>query len=114
MRDMGVFIISPSDKGGMLYKPPARLVDLCQPLHPLVFNVLFCLCPAAGPHAEHRRRMSRRFRSARRRLPLLDRNDELLPPIQERLRRPWSTRWARNWPIVTPRDCPPGRTALAT
>ena len=41
--DMGVFIISPSDKGGMLYKPPARLLELCQPLHPLVFNVLFCL-----------------------------------------------------------------------
>ncbi|MEN0110604.1 MAG: aldo/keto reductase, partial [Planctomycetota bacterium] len=37
-RDTGVFIISPSDKGGMLYRPPERLVELCQPLHPLVFN----------------------------------------------------------------------------
>lgn len=42
-RDMGVFIISPSDKGGMLYKPPGKLVDLTRPLHPLVFNDLFCL-----------------------------------------------------------------------
>jgi len=42
-RDMGVFIISPSDKGGMLYKPPPKLVDLCKPLHPLVFNCLWCL-----------------------------------------------------------------------
>jgi hypothetical protein len=42
-RDMGVFIISPSDKGGMLYKPPARLVELCAPLHPIVMNCLFCL-----------------------------------------------------------------------
>ena len=42
-RDMGVFIISPADKGGMLYKPSEKLVDLCQPLHPLVFNCLFCL-----------------------------------------------------------------------
>jgi len=41
--DMGVFIISPSDKGGMLSKPPAKLVDLCKPLHPLVFNFVFCL-----------------------------------------------------------------------
>ena len=41
--DMGVFIISPSDKGGMLYKPPAKLTALCQPLHPLIFNALFCL-----------------------------------------------------------------------
>lgn len=42
-RDMGVFIISPSDKGGKLYDPSQRLVDLCSPLHPIVFNDLFCL-----------------------------------------------------------------------
>jgi uncharacterized protein len=42
-REMGVFIISPNDKGGMLYKPPAKLVELCQPLHPIVLNTLFCL-----------------------------------------------------------------------
>jgi len=41
--DMGVFIISPADKGGMLYKPSEKLVELCQPLHPLAFNCLFCL-----------------------------------------------------------------------
>jgi predicted aldo/keto reductase-like oxidoreductase len=40
---MGVFIISPSDKGGKLYVPPEKLVKLCEPLHPLVFNDLFCL-----------------------------------------------------------------------
>lgn len=42
-RDMGVFIISPSDKGGMLYKPPAKLAELCKPLPPIVFNDLFCM-----------------------------------------------------------------------
>jgi len=42
-RDMGVFVISPSDKGGMLYNPTPRLTELSQPLHPLVFNDLFCL-----------------------------------------------------------------------
>jgi len=42
-RDMGVFIISPSDKGGKLYAPPPRLVELCQPLTPIQFNDLFCL-----------------------------------------------------------------------
>ena len=41
--DMGVFIISPNDKGGQLYKPPSKLVDLCAPLHPMAFNDLFCL-----------------------------------------------------------------------
>lgn len=42
-RDMGVFIISPSDKGGMLYKPSDDLVELCGPLHPIVFNDLWTL-----------------------------------------------------------------------
>ena len=42
-QDMGVFIISPSDKGGQLYNPPQKLVNLCRPLSPMVFNNLFCL-----------------------------------------------------------------------
>lgn len=41
--DMGVFLISPTDKGGKLYNPPDKLVELCDPLHPIVFNDLFCL-----------------------------------------------------------------------
>ncbi|MCB1071057.1 MAG: aldo/keto reductase [Kiritimatiellae bacterium] len=42
-QDMGMFIISPNDKGGKLYDPPAKLKKLCQPLTPMVFNDLFCL-----------------------------------------------------------------------
>ncbi|MEO0514071.1 MAG: aldo/keto reductase [Planctomycetota bacterium] len=42
-RDMGVFIISPSDKGGKLYDPPEKLTQLCAPLHPIEFNDLWCL-----------------------------------------------------------------------
>jgi predicted aldo/keto reductase-like oxidoreductase len=41
--DMGVFIISPSDKGGKLYEPPAKMIDLCRPLSPMQFNDLYCL-----------------------------------------------------------------------
>lgn len=41
--DMGVFIISPTDKGGQLFNPPRKLVDICVPLHPITFNDLFCL-----------------------------------------------------------------------
>jgi len=41
-QDMGVFIISPNDKGGKLYEAPQRLKDLCAPLHPMQFNDLFC------------------------------------------------------------------------
>ncbi|MEM9415299.1 MAG: aldo/keto reductase [Planctomycetota bacterium] len=42
-RDMGVFIISPTDKGGMLYQPSDDLVELCDPMHPMVFNDLWTL-----------------------------------------------------------------------
>lgn len=42
-RDMGVFIISPSDKGGRLYQAPAKLRALCAPLSPMAFNDLWCL-----------------------------------------------------------------------
>jgi len=42
-KDMGVFIISPNDKGGKLYEPPAKLVNLCAPLTPMAFNDLYCL-----------------------------------------------------------------------
>jgi len=41
--DMGLFIISPNDKGGKLYEPPDKLVRLCEPLTPIAFNNLFCL-----------------------------------------------------------------------
>lgn len=57
-RDMGVFVISPNDKGGKLYAPPHKLVRLTQPLSPMQFNDLFILaqpeiqtipCGAAQP-----------------------------------------------------------------
>ena len=41
--DMGVFIISPNDKGGKLYEPTDRMRELCAPLTPMQFNDLFCL-----------------------------------------------------------------------
>jgi predicted aldo/keto reductase-like oxidoreductase len=46
-RDMGVFIISPCDKGGMLYQPPMKLIELCQPFTPMQFNDLYCLSDPA-------------------------------------------------------------------
>ena len=42
-KDMGVFIISPNDKGGQLFNPPQKLVDLTAPLHPIQWNARFCL-----------------------------------------------------------------------
>ena len=42
-KDLGVFIISPADKGGRLYTPPATLQRLCQPFSPLELNYRFLL-----------------------------------------------------------------------
>jgi uncharacterized protein len=42
-KDMGVFIISPADKGGMLYTPPEKLHQLCHPYTPVELNDRFLL-----------------------------------------------------------------------
>ncbi|MEH2460236.1 aldo/keto reductase [Nostoc sp.] len=42
-KDMGIFIISPADKGGRLYTPPQTLKDLCQPYSPLELSYRFLL-----------------------------------------------------------------------
>ena len=41
--DLGVFIISPTDKGGHLHSPSEKLIKICEPIHPIIFNDLFCL-----------------------------------------------------------------------
>lgn len=46
-RDMGVFIISPNDKGGQLFNPPQKLLQLTHPWSAMNFNDRFCLSHAA-------------------------------------------------------------------
>lgn len=84
-RDMGVFIISPSDKGGKLYTPPAKLVECCQPLSPIVFNDVFCLShPQVHTLSIGAARPSD-FDEHLKALSLLDQADPLLSPIVHRL-----------------------------
>ena len=42
-QDMGIFIISPADKAGLLYTPPERLSELCDPYDPLLLNYRWLL-----------------------------------------------------------------------
>lgn len=42
-KDMGIFIISPADKGGRLYTPPEKLQRLCSPFSPLELTYRFLL-----------------------------------------------------------------------
>ena len=46
-KDLGIFIISPADKGGKLYTPPPRLQELCAPYTPLELNYRFLLSQRA-------------------------------------------------------------------
>ncbi len=42
-KGLGVFIISPNDKGGQLFNAPPLLKQLCAPLTPIQFNARWCL-----------------------------------------------------------------------
>ncbi|MFN7898237.1 MAG: aldo/keto reductase [Synechococcaceae cyanobacterium] len=99
--DMGVFLISPTDKGGHLHTPPQRLLELCDPLHPIVFNDLFCLS-APGVHtlsvgAARPEDLDLHLEA----VALLPRAQELLPPILERLdqarRHSLGEAWLASW-----------------
>lgn len=105
-RDMGVFIISPNDKGGQLYAPSDKLRRLCQPLHPMIFNALFCLSRpevhtlsigAANPgdfdlfetalaHWEEKKAV----------LP------EVLARLEAEMDRVWGADFRRNWRVGVP------------
>ena len=86
-QDMGVFIISPSDKGGHLYNPPGKLVRLCQPLTPMAFNDLFCLShPQVHTLSIGAARPSD-FEAHLEALPLLANPQPTLQPILDRLQQ---------------------------
>jgi len=96
-RDLGVFIISPSDKGGRLYDPPQKLVDLCRPLSPMVFNDLFCLSHPEVSTLSLGAANPSDFDEHLKALPLLDRAEEVLAPILERLEAEAIARLGRDW-----------------
>ncbi len=83
--DLGVFVISPTDKGGHWHSPSARLRQLCAPLEPIVFHDLFCLS-APGIHtlslgAARPEDLQLHLEA----VTLLPRAAELVPPILARL-----------------------------
>ena len=99
--DMGVFVISPTDKGGHLHTPAPRFSALCEPLHPIVFNDLFCLS-APGIHtiSVGAARLSD-FDRHLEAVAQLPQASQLLPPILERLeaarRQALDPRWLASW-----------------
>lgn len=110
--DMGVFIISPSDKGGMLYKSPPKLRELCQPLSPMVFNDLFCLNHPQVHTLSIGASRPEDFDEHLQVLDLLADADRILPPILDRLKSEaiaiLGAEWYATWRIglPTPEDTP--------
>ncbi len=96
-RDMGVFIISPSDKGGHLHSPPPRLVELCAPLSPMVFNDLFCLSHPQVHTLSLGAAKPDDFEEHLQVLPLVEQADDLLPPILARLEGQAIATLGENW-----------------
>ena len=84
-RDMGIFIISPTDKGGKLYDPPQRLKDLTAPLHPIVFNDLWCLSHPQVHTLSVGASRPDDFNEHLDALPLLNSAERTLRPILDRL-----------------------------
>ncbi len=112
-QDMGVFIISPSDKGGMLYKPPEKLVNLCAPLSPMVFNDLFCLSHPQVHTLSLGASRPQDFDEHLKVLPLLEQAEDLLPPILARLEQAaiaaLGEDWFHTWHIgLPPQETTPG------
>ena len=105
-QDMGVFIISPSDKGGKLYAPPPKLVELCQPLSPMMFNDLFCLSYPEVHTLSLGAARPTDFDEHLKALSLLDKVDEILPPILERLEqaaiKSLDREWVKTWKVGLP------------
>jgi len=105
-RDMGLFIISPNDKGGKLYSPPPKLVELCRPLTPMAFNDLYCL---SRPHIHTLSIGAARpsdFDAHLQALAHLGQAADAIAPIEARLRAEmvrtlgtdWCARWAEGLP----------------
>ena len=100
-RDMGVFIISPNDKGGKLYEPPQKLVDLCTPLSPMIFNDLYCL---ARPELHTLSCGAARLGDFDEHIKALEQYDNIaatIGPVEQRLRaemdRVLGADWCRGW-----------------
>lgn len=99
--DMGVFIISPNDKGGKLYEPPDKLVKLCEPLSPMVFNDLYCLMRPEVHTLSIGATQPSDFDEHIKALGMLERAETLVPRIDRRLRDAMAEAlggdWLENW-----------------
>ena len=99
--EAGVFIISPSDKGGKLYEPSEKMRALCQPLTPMQFNDLYCL---ARPDIHTLSVGAARPEDFDEHVEAVRQLEENLPAalaagrrLEEEMERVLSSDWCRHW-----------------
>lgn len=105
-QDMGVFIISPNDKGGKLYEPSDKLTNLCAPYSPMVFNDLFCLQRPEVHTLSIGASKPEDFEEHLRALSLWPQSTEVVATVETRLRaamfetvgQEWCERWQEGVP----------------
>lgn len=105
-QDMGVFIISPNDKGGKLYEPSPKMIDLCAPLSPMQFNDLYCLRRAQVHTLSIGAAKPEDFEEHVAALEYFDEIPQTIAPIEKRLRdemekvlgEQWCAHWFQNVP----------------
>ncbi len=95
--DLGVFIISPTDKGGHLHTPSTKMMELCEPLHPIVFNDLFCLSDLRVHTISVGAASPKDLELHLQAVALLDKADDYLPGIQQRLREAAFVALGEDW-----------------
>ncbi len=104
--DLGVFIISPTDKGGHLHTPSEKMLELCSPLHPIVFNDLFCLRNNNVHTISVGISKEKDFDLHLKALSLLSESDQYIPKILNNLNEAslnslgleWYENWDKNLP----------------
>ena len=99
--DLGVFIISPTDKGGHLHTPSEKICKLCKPLHPIVFNDLFCLSNNSVHTLSVGVAKESDFDYHLEAISLLDKSNDLVPFIESKLTQELikvlGIDWYQNW-----------------
>ncbi len=104
--DLGVFIISPTDKGGHLHTPSRKMLEFCKPLHPIVFNDLFCLRNQNVHTLSVGIAKETDFALHLEAVSLLSESEKYVPKIIKKLRQEsinslgleWHQNWNRNLP----------------
>jgi len=100
-QDMGVFVISPNDKGGKLYEPTEKLSRLCAPLTPMQFNDLYCLSRdevhtlsvgASRPTDFNEHIAGLKFYDQRRELSM-----QIAERLTDEMERVLGAEWCANW-----------------